>query len=301
MGGGGRPAPGRGVTARPALGEGGHRLDRRPECRGRGHRPGNPARSGGWRSSPGTTPPARQSSCRSRPRRFRCPRAGETLAVLLYRDSGPTLILDRRQQVEHEAYLTFMAGRAGVLVPEVLAVGRFGPSRDAALVTGLPVGPALSEADEDSLSDGILDELLLAVPLLRKAGIAHGTLGAETLIASAEGVCLRDFRCATSSAPMAASTVISRRRWPRWLCGWAPSARPPRRPGCLTPMQPAVPWCACSGRTGQVHPRLGEEAMACRQQDYSCPASQQHWDKRRVGTAHVGSYMGDPGREGRSP
>ena len=49
----------------------------------------------------------------------------------LYRDSGPTLILDRLQQVEHEAYLTFMAGRAGVLVPDVLAVGRFGPSRDA--------------------------------------------------------------------------------------------------------------------------------------------------------------------------
>ena len=53
----------------------------------------------------------------------------------LYRDSGPTLILDRLQQVEHEAYLTLMAGRAGVLVPDVLAAGRFGPSRDAALVT----------------------------------------------------------------------------------------------------------------------------------------------------------------------
>jgi hypothetical protein len=48
-----------------------------------------------------------------------------------YRDSGPTLILDRFQQVEHEAYMTFMAVRAGVLVPEVLAVGQFGPSGDA--------------------------------------------------------------------------------------------------------------------------------------------------------------------------
>ena len=118
-----------------------------------------------------------------------------------YRDSGPTLILDRLQQVEHEAYLTFMAGRAGLQVPEVLAVGRFGPRRDAALVTRLPDGPALSEADEDSLSDGTLDELLLAVLRLREAGIAHGTLGAETIIVSAEGICLRDFRCATSSAP----------------------------------------------------------------------------------------------------
>ena len=37
------------------------------------------------------------------------------------------------QQVEHEAYLTLMAERAGILVPDVLAAGRFGPSSDAAL------------------------------------------------------------------------------------------------------------------------------------------------------------------------
>src|SRR5262249_55347474 len=66
----------------------------------------------------------------------------------VYRDSGPTLMLDRLQQVEHEAYLTLMAGRAGVLVPDVLAAGRFGPSRDAALVTSVPDGPALSQAGE---------------------------------------------------------------------------------------------------------------------------------------------------------
>ena len=32
---------------------------------------------------------------------------------LLYRDSGPSLTLTRLQQVEHEAYLTLRAGRAG--------------------------------------------------------------------------------------------------------------------------------------------------------------------------------------------
>jgi uncharacterized protein (TIRG00374 family) len=120
-----------------------------------------------------------------------------------YRDSGPTLILDRLQQVEHEAYLTFMAGRAGVLVPEVLAVGRFGPSRDAALVTRLPPGPALSGAGDAELSDTTLDELLRAVLRLRKAGLAHGTLGAETIIVSTEGICLREFRCASAAAPAA--------------------------------------------------------------------------------------------------
>jgi len=118
-----------------------------------------------------------------------------------YRDSGPTLILDRIQQVEHEAYLTFMAGRAGVLVPEVLAVGRFGPSRDAAIISRLPSGPALSQADAGAVLDETLDELLDTVLRLREARIAHGALGLETILLSTEGVCVRDFRSASSSAP----------------------------------------------------------------------------------------------------
>ena len=118
-----------------------------------------------------------------------------------YRDSGPTLILDRLQQVEHEAYLTLMAGRAGVFVPDVLAAGRFGPSHDAALVTRVPAGQALSQADGADLADGTLDEVLLAVLLLRDAGVAHGALGGDTIIVSDHGICLRSFRRASASAP----------------------------------------------------------------------------------------------------
>ena len=119
----------------------------------------------------------------------------------MYRDSGPTLILDRLQQVEHEAYLTLMAGRAGVFVPDVLAAGQFGPSRDAALVSRVPDGPALSQADGASLTDGTLDEILLAVLRLRAAGIAHGALGGDAIVVSDQGICLRSFRRASASAP----------------------------------------------------------------------------------------------------
>ena len=68
----------------------------------------------------------------------------KTVRFLFYRDSGPTLALTRRQQVEHEAYLTLMAGRAGARVPEVLAAGPAGPARDALLVTRPPPGSPLS-------------------------------------------------------------------------------------------------------------------------------------------------------------
>jgi uncharacterized protein (TIRG00374 family) len=118
-----------------------------------------------------------------------------------YRDSGPTLILDRLQQVEHEAYMTFMAARAGVLVPQVLAVGRFGPSGDAAIVSMLPSGRALWEVDPTAVPDATLDELLGSVLRLRSAGIAHGALGAETIVLSADAVYLKGYRSASAAAP----------------------------------------------------------------------------------------------------
>ncbi len=68
----------------------------------------------------------------------------KTVRFLFYRDSGPTLALTRRQQVEHEAYLTLMADRAGARVPAVLAAGPAGPAKDALLVTRPPTGRPLS-------------------------------------------------------------------------------------------------------------------------------------------------------------
>ena len=68
----------------------------------------------------------------------------KTVRFLFYRDSGPTLALTRRQEVEHQAYLTLMAERAGARVPAVLAAGPAGPARDALLVTRPPSGAPLS-------------------------------------------------------------------------------------------------------------------------------------------------------------
>src|SRR5690348_10044336 len=120
----------------------------------------------------------------------------------LYRDSGPTLILGRDLLVEHEAYMTLMAGRAGVPVPEVLAVGRFGPSGDTAIVTRLPAGTLLADADLAAAPDATLDEILGTVLRLRAAGIAHGRLGQDTVLLSGQGPCIRSFRSSSSPAPV---------------------------------------------------------------------------------------------------
>jgi glycosyltransferase 2 family protein len=121
----------------------------------------------------------------------------------IYRDSGPTLVINRLQQVEHEAYLTFLAGHAGALVPEIVAAGRCGPAHDAALVTRLPEGRRLSELQGAEVSDDDIDAFLRSVLVLRTAGISHGALSPETLVTTPLGPLLRDFRRASSSAPEA--------------------------------------------------------------------------------------------------
>ena len=85
----------------------------------------------------------------------------KTFRFLLYRDSGPTLALTRRQQVEHVALLTMTAQRVGARVPDVVAAGPVGPANDAVLVTTPPRGRLLSsftpfptKLAEDGADDG---------------------------------------------------------------------------------------------------------------------------------------------------
>lgn len=121
---------------------------------------------------------------------------------LVYRDSGPTLMIHRSQQVEHEAYLTLLAAKVGVLVPEVVAAGRCGPSNDAVLVTRVPAGLRLAEVPGDQVADEAVDDFLRSVLALRASGIAHGGLSPEAVVLASDGLCLRDFRRASSSAPV---------------------------------------------------------------------------------------------------
>jgi uncharacterized membrane protein YbhN (UPF0104 family) len=121
---------------------------------------------------------------------------------VLYRDSGPSLMLTRLQQVEHEAYLTLRAGQAGVAVPEVVDAGTAGPTKDALLVCRLPPGTALSDADPADISDAALDDLYRQLLILRRARIAHGAISGDALLVdpAAQTVVVTDFRNAAAGA-----------------------------------------------------------------------------------------------------
>ena len=121
---------------------------------------------------------------------------------LFYRDSGPALMLTRLQQVEHEAYLTMRAGQVGVAVPGIGAAGTAGPSKDALLVSRLPTGTALSDADAAHISDVTLDHLYRQLLVLRRARIAHGAISGDALLVdpATQTVTVADFRNASASA-----------------------------------------------------------------------------------------------------
>ncbi len=126
----------------------------------------------------------------------------KTGRFVFYRDSGPSLMLTRVQQVEHDAFLTMRAGQAGVAVPEIVAAGTAGPSKDALLVSRLPAGTTLSEADAANIGDAALDDLYRQLLILRRARIAHGAISGDALLVdpTAETVAVADFRNATASA-----------------------------------------------------------------------------------------------------
>jgi uncharacterized membrane protein YbhN (UPF0104 family) len=152
----------------------------------------------------------------------------KTFRFLLYRDSGPTLALTRRQQVEHEALLTMTAQRMGARVSDVVVAGPAGPANDALLVTTPPHGVLLSsfapkeaehsEAEDDSnhstasspaaatpssvgnVNDEALDSIFAQVHALRTGGIAHGSLSTETIVVDDHAAGLINFRSASMRA-----------------------------------------------------------------------------------------------------
>jgi uncharacterized membrane protein YbhN (UPF0104 family) len=109
---------------------------------------------------------------------------GQLLAAawssLWYRGDTPHLAFGRRQQVEHEAFVTLLAERAGVSVLPVVAAG-MASQRDALLVneaTGRPLGTLAPDDVDDELLAGIWRN----AGRLHALGVAHRRLDASWIV-----------------------------------------------------------------------------------------------------------------------
>ncbi|MCB1006872.1 MAG: phosphatase PAP2 family protein, partial [Acidimicrobiales bacterium] len=131
---------------------------------------------------------------------------------LTTKDSGPTLYLTRRQEVEHEAFVDLLAARGGVCVPEVVAAATAGPDA-ALLVERRPAGRGFDGLAADEAGDDVLDAVWTEVARLHAAGIAHGSLSADHVLLRdragdpaaagerAPAAAITDFGRASTSAP----------------------------------------------------------------------------------------------------
>src|SRR5512132_812110 len=123
-----------------------------------------------------------------------------TWSYLWYRDEAPALTISRRQQVEHEAFITLLAERSGVPVLPVIAAGVAG-ARDGVLVLEAE-GRPIQQLAPDEVTDALLADLWRSVSVMQEAGIAHGALDGQRLFAAADGSArIGDFQAAAASAP----------------------------------------------------------------------------------------------------
>ncbi|HEY2997938.1 MAG TPA: lysylphosphatidylglycerol synthase domain-containing protein, partial [Acidimicrobiales bacterium] len=110
---------------------------------------------------------------------------------LWYRDPGPEAALTRREQVEHEGLMLFLADRAGAPVPAVVAAGTAGEG-DALLATDEPDAPSLATLDPAAVTDALLDRVWAAAAALRAARMGHGRLNAWSIVVGPGGPVVTD-------------------------------------------------------------------------------------------------------------
>lgn len=110
--------------------------------------------------------------------------------LVFYRSGGRNVTVNRRHQVEHQAYMTLFAEREGALVAPLVAAAV--DDRGDALFVARRVGPALS-ADGVELNDALLDSCWASLAALHGAGIRHGGITPNHLQIADEQVYMSEF------------------------------------------------------------------------------------------------------------
>jgi glycosyltransferase 2 family protein len=112
--------------------------------------------------------------------------------ALWYRELRSAVTLTRLQQAEHEAFVTLLAARHGVAVPEVVTAGRTA-RQDALLI----LRHVYRSRGDRQVDDATLAQVWDELATLHRAGIAHGDIRPEICILTRDGPVLADLSTGT--------------------------------------------------------------------------------------------------------
>jgi len=114
--------------------------------------------------------------------------------LAFYRSGGRNITVNRRHQVEHQAYMTLFAQREGALVAPLVAAAM--DDRGDALFVAQRVGPTLG-SDGVDVDDALLDSCWTSLAALHRAGIRHGGISPSHLQVADDQVYLSEFERAS--------------------------------------------------------------------------------------------------------
>ena len=114
--------------------------------------------------------------------------------LVFYRSGGRNVTVNRRHQIEHQAYLTLFAQRQGASVTPLVAAAM--DSRGDALFVAERVGPGFGRVADD-VSDDVLGDAWRSLSFLHDAGIRHGGITPSRLRVDNGRVFFADFDRAT--------------------------------------------------------------------------------------------------------
>ncbi len=114
--------------------------------------------------------------------------------LVFYRSGGRNVTVNRRHQIEHQAYLTLFAEREGASVTPFVAAAM--DSRGDALFVSERKGSGLGRDDEE-IGDAVLADAWRSLGRLHDAGIRHGGITPDNLQVAGGRVFLGNFDRAT--------------------------------------------------------------------------------------------------------
>jgi uncharacterized protein (TIRG00374 family) len=118
-------------------------------------------------------------------------RATKLWRTLWYREMSRTANHSRLQTVEHEALITVMAKRAGIRVPDLVAVGN--PTSEIALIALDVGGTALRDVDPSVVTDELMVSIWRDVKRMHDHSISHGRLSTAAIRVDSDGFQIIDF------------------------------------------------------------------------------------------------------------